>query len=315
MTKDLEKRYSLVSRTTLLDDPQFNRENYRLRYLHKEDGFLLFSSAHKNGENHLFEIYEDRENKLEKPDFIKEIRKLKECYVSSFDNQRLHKWYKLTVIRAFYEAIKFMGYKHEWPEISKSLPSIFQVSKEKMERYCDKDTLVAYQSLFGELWSDKQYPNLFIVGAEMAHILKDYKNKGSKMRLNPLQKEHEEWVEEMVKLHLKNQMGDGIKRTSLSDKEIENIQTVMRFGPQDPHAGYYETDLELLEKIENSTPSERRKLLSYESYIEIIKNPKTRKKRFFTTLNMLNVMIGTHDFDEQTRNISVIRDLIIPKKG
>jgi hypothetical protein len=351
MPKGPEKRYSLVSRTTLPNDPNFDRKNYRLKHVYQEGGVLFFSYIHKNGENYLFEIYKDRDIKLEKPDFIKGVEKLRELYRkkqeleeklkqsidekldstfeyqklkelleerpnSSFEHQRLQKWYKRTVIRTFYETIKFMGYEHEWPEISKMLPSIFKVSKEKMEIYTGKGTIAAYNRLFGELWSDKDYPNPFVIGGEMgAHVLKDYKNKGHNVKLNPLQKEHEEWVEEMDKLHLKNQMGDGIKRTSLSDKEIENIQTVMRFGPQDPHAGYYEADLELLEKIENSTPSERRKLLSYESYIEIIKNPKTRKKRFFTTLNMLNVMVGTHDFDEQTRNISVIRDLIIPKKG
>lgn len=121
----------------------------------------------------------------------------------------------------------------------------------------------------------------------------------------------------MVELHMMKQMGYDLKLVS-SDKEIENMQTVMRFGPQDPHAGYYEADLHLLEKIEKMSPSERREALSFEGYKKwIVENAKTRKKRFSTALNMLNVMVGTpiNEYDEQIENIGVIRGLILPKKG
>lgn len=361
MPKELEKQYRLVSKTTLPEDPTFDRKNYRLRHVYQKDGFVFLSSANENGENYLFEVYKDRKVKLKKPDFIKGVEKLRELYKkqeeidkkielltqkidenhdslkrpnstfeyakmkelleedlnSDFEHKRLQKWYKRTAIRAFYEAIKFMGYEHEWPEISKNLPSIFQLPKEKMERYCDKGTLVAYNRLFGELWSDKPYPNPFVVGAEMTHIIEDHKNQGRNVKLNSLQKEHEEWVEKMVELHMMKQMGYDLKLVS-SDKEIENMQTVMRFGPQDPHAGYYEADLHLLEKIEKMSPSERREALSFEGYKKwIVENAKTRKKRFSTALNMLNVMVGTpiNEYDEQIENIGVIRGLILPKKG
>jgi len=362
MTKELKKCYILDSLWTQPHDSAFDRKNYKLKVASQKNGYILFSSAHKNGENHLFEIYRNKESNPEKkPDFIRDAEKLRqlekksqeiderikqlvksidentccdeksnstfgykktrelleEDFNSDFEHQRFKKWYKAIIIRAFYESVKFMGYEHEWPEIYKMLPDVFKIPKEKMELYCEKGTIISYNRLFGELWSDKEYPNPFIVAAEMAHIIKDYKNQEHTLKLNPLQKEHGEFVEELIKLHLMKQMGYDLKRSSLPDKEIENIQITMRFGPEDPHAGYYESDLKLLEKIENSTADERRKILSYEGYRKWIKeNAKTRKKRFFTLLNMLNVMARTpaNQFDEQRRNIKDMVYLLMPEK-
>jgi len=294
-----------------LEKPDFIKQFERLKELEKK----------KEG----LEEKIDKLMKLIEPSSVLKLnpieeKQLKEIFredpLFDFETQRFKKWYKRATIRVFYETIKFLGYEHEWDEISKMLPSVLQIPKEKIEKYCGKGSLMVYNRLFGELWSDKKYPSPFKVGAEIAHILKDYRNHGQNKKLNPLQKEYEEWLEKMIELHLMKESGYIPKRTSLSDKEIENLQIVMRFGPQDPHAGYYETDLQLLEQIENSASTERRRLLNYEGYREWIKeNAKTRKKKFFTALNMLNVMAGTHpsQINEQKRNLKDMLNLLLPK--
>lgn len=336
MPEDIEKRYTLLERVILSDDPNFDRTNYKLIHIYNKDGFLFFSFAHKNGKDHVFEIYKDKDIKLEKPEFINNIKKLKESYNrkkelgnekpylsfewlkvfpnerpdTTFEEQRRMKWYKRATLKAFYEALKFMGYEHEWDEISKMLPSVYQVPKEKMERYCgDNTTLMAYWTIFGELWSDKPYPNLSLVGAEMAHIREEYKNQGRIGKLNSLQKEHLEWKEMLTRLHLDKLM-------KLDFKEKRNNQMVLRFFSEDPHAAYYEATRKLVEKIENSLPSERRKLLSYEGYKKwLIENTKAPLDKILLWIHMFNVIARTpmKNLGEQKRNVKFMIDLLRPK--
>jgi hypothetical protein len=243
---------------------------------------------------------------------------LEENPKSSFEHQRCQKWYKRAVLKSAYEAIKVAGHEHEWAEIYKMLPSLFKIPKRKMELYCGKGTIAAYHTLFNELWHDKPWLNPFLLGGEIgSHFLENYLNQGRTMKRNPLQKEYSEWKEKMIQLYLWEESGHKLTPTSLSEKEIENLQTIMRFGPQDPHAGYYESDLKLVRSLKGMIASERRKALSYEGYIKCItENAGSPKKRFFTALNMLNVIVGTsaNQINEQKRNIAIIGDLIVPKR-
>ncbi len=226
--------------------------------------------------------------------------------------ERSRKWYKRAVLKFAYEAIKARGYEHEFDEIKRMLPDLIMVPDEKMDLYCEKGTIAAYMSLFNEIWHGQEIPSPFILGAEIgSHVLDNYLNKGRTVKRNPLEREAAEWVEKMIELYLMKQLGNRkLKRSSLSDKEIENIQIVMRFGPQDPHAGYYEAGLELLEKM---SAKERREFLSPDGYREwILQNAKTRKKRFFTALNMFNVMAETYRLGEQKRNIKDMIALLTP---